>query len=115
MKSGITASEELLSDTSLRGLLAGIKDGKLVPIQTIPLASPDFESDLSTLDKLIKNSGAVYMVLRCYAGGLDLFVLIANVPDSAHVRLEMLVASTRLTLSRLRNLGRRYSQLRSRN
>ncbi|KAI9780459.1 MAG: Twinfilin-1 [Geoglossum umbratile] len=107
MQSGITASEELqqafsnlLSDTSLRGLLVGIKDEKLVPTQTIPSTSPNFESDLSILDKLIKDNEAAYVILRRYADSLSPFVLVTYVPDLAHVRQKMLVASTRLTLSR---------------
>ncbi|KAI9773621.1 MAG: Twinfilin-1 [Geoglossum simile] len=110
MQSGITASEELhqsfnklLSDESLRGLLAGVKGEKLVPIRTIPSTSPDFESDLSTLDQLIEDNEAVYVVLRRYASPLNPFVLITYVPDSAHVRQKTLIASTRLTL--LRELG----------
>jgi len=110
MQSGITASDELhqafnelLSDTSLRGLLAGISDEKLVPIQAIPSASPDFESDLPALSNLVTDNEAVYVILRRYADGIDPFVLITYVPDSAHVRQKMLVASTRLTL--LRELG----------
>ena len=110
MQSGITASEELqqafsdlLSNTSLRGLLAGIKDEKLVPIQPIISTFPDFESDLSTLDKLLKDNEAAYVILRRYDDGLNPFALVTYVPDSAHVRQKMLVASTRLTL--LRELG----------
>ncbi|KAH0565599.1 hypothetical protein GP486_001014 [Trichoglossum hirsutum] len=110
MQSGITASEELqqafndlLSNPSQRGLLAGIKDEKLVPVRPIPSTSPDFESDLSALAGLIKDNEAIYVILRRYDDGLNPFVAVTYVPDSAHVRQKTLFASTRATL--LRELG----------
>ena len=110
MQSGITASEDLqrafsdlLSNPSQRGLLAGIKDEKLVPVQPIPSTSPNFESDLPKLAELIKDNEAAYVILRRYDDGIDAFVAVTYVPDSAHVRQKTLFASTRATL--LRELG----------
>ncbi|KAH0536815.1 hypothetical protein FGG08_006348 [Glutinoglossum americanum] len=107
MQSGITASEELqqafsdlVSNPSQRGLLAGIKNEKLVPVQPIPSSSPDFESDLSILAGLIKDNEAAYVILRRYEDDLSPFVAITYVPDSAHVRQKTLFSSTHMTLSR---------------
>ncbi|KZF21511.1 actin depolymerizing protein [Xylona heveae TC161] len=109
MQSGISASKELqqafnelVSSPSQRGLLAGIDREQLVPIQTIPLTTPDFLSDVSSLDSLLKEKEAAYVILRRYDAP-DGFVAVTYVPDTANVRQKMLFASTRLTL--VRELG----------
>ncbi|MCJ1257968.1 Twinfilin-1 [Lignoscripta atroalba] len=111
MQSGITASKELhdafnalvSSFPSQRGLIASIKNEQLVPVETIKSSSNDFFDDLKTLDSLIKDNEAAYIVLRRYPNAPDGFVVVTYVPDVANVRQKMLFASTRLTL--VRELG----------
>ncbi|KAI9890792.1 MAG: Twinfilin-1 [Vezdaea aestivalis] len=110
MQSGISASKELheafnklVSDSSLRGLLAGIDKEQLVPTTTIPSISSDFSTDIAALKDLVKDNEAAYIILRRYPNAPDEFVVITYVPDTANVRSKMLVASTRLTL--VRELG----------
>ena len=86
-----------------RGLTAGIKDEKVVLLETIDATSNDFFQDLSSLQPLIKEKEAAYIILRRYQNAPDGFVAVTYVPDVANVRQKMLFASTRLTL--VRELG----------
>ena len=86
-----------------RGLVAGIEDEKLVPLDTINATSNDFFQDLSSVEPLIKEKEAAYIILRRYQNAPDGFVAVTYVPDAANVRQKMLFASTRLTL--VRELG----------
>ncbi len=81
----------------------GIKDEQLVPVQTIPSASPDFAADLSALASSLKDDEATYVILRRYGDASDGYVAVTYVPDTAKVRQKMLYASTRLSL--VRELG----------
>ncbi|KAI9803273.1 MAG: hypothetical protein M1825_002064 [Sarcosagium campestre] len=109
MQSGILASKELIdafndlvSSTDQRGLLAGIKGESLVPLDSIPSTSADFEGDLAVLEAKLKDNEAAYVILRRYPEQ-DGFVAVTYVPDTAPVRSKMLFASSRLTL--VRQLG----------
>ena len=86
-----------------RGLLVGIEKESLVPKDTIRLSSTDFFDDLHSLDTLLKENEAAYIILRRYQNAPDGFVAVTYVPDKANVRQKMLFASTRLTL--VRELG----------
>lgn len=109
-----------------RGLLAGIRNEQLVPLESIPSRSTDFFSDLAPLQDLLKDDEAAYVILRRYADATaanaadaddddddgqghghrdapDGFVAVTYVPDTANVRQKMLFASSRLTL--VRELG----------
>ncbi|KAI9859449.1 MAG: Twinfilin-1 [Vezdaea acicularis] len=107
MQSGISASQELhkafnelVSSPSQRGVIVGIKDERLEPLQIIPSTSPDFSEDLTQLASLLKENEAAYIILRRYPNTPDGFVIVTYVPDTANVRSKMLFASTRLTLAR---------------
>ncbi|KAL1584843.1 hypothetical protein WHR41_06622 [Cladosporium halotolerans] len=109
MQSGISASQELqtafndfVSSPSQRGLLAGIENEALIPLNTIPLQS-DFNADLSQLQSHLSPNAARYVLLKVAPGEPDGFVAVTYVPNSAPVREKMLFASTRLTL--VRELG----------
>lgn len=80
-----------------------IEKESLVPRHTIGLSSTDFFEDLKTLDGLLKEDQAAYILLRRYQNAQDGFVAVTYVPDRANVRQKMLFASTRLTL--VRELG----------
>ncbi|KAI9702541.1 MAG: Twinfilin-1 [Candelina mexicana] len=110
MQSGISASKELhqafndlVSSPGQRGLLAGIKNEQLIPLDVITSSSADFSSDLTSLNSLIKDNEAAYIILRRYADSPDGYVAVTYVPDTAPVRQKMLFAATRLTL--VRELG----------
>ncbi|KAI9826328.1 MAG: Twinfilin-1 [Thelocarpon impressellum] len=105
MQSGIRASEELhrsfnelLSSPSQRGLLVGIRDERLVPLETIPSTSADFSSDLSAVVSRLKDDNATYVILRRYSDVPDGLVAVTYVPDIANVRQKTLYASTRLSM-----------------
>jgi twinfilin-like protein len=104
-----SASDELhtafkdLVNSSERGLLVGIKNEQLVPLESVSSTSSDFSSDLSSLDSLLKDNEATYIILRRYPSTTDPFVAVTYVPDTANVRSKMLFASTRLSL--VRELG----------
>ena len=106
-----TASQELhdafnslvSSPATQRGLIASIKDEKLVPGEAVPSSSGDFFDDLSSLDALLKNDEAAYVLLRRHDNSPNGYVAVTYVPDHAPVRQKMLFASTRLTL--VRELG----------
>lgn len=110
MQSGISASQELISqfnnlvsDTSLFGLLVTITSESLTPLTTLPSsASSDFTANLSALTPHLSPTDALYIILRRYDSAPS-FVAVTYVPDSAKVRQKMLFASTRLTL--VRELG----------
>jgi twinfilin-like protein len=85
-----------------RGLLAGIENEALVPLNTIALQS-DFSSDLSQLSPLLSPTSARYVLLKLAPGESDGFAAVTYVPNGAPVREKMLFASTRLTL--VRELG----------
>ena len=91
-----------MSSPSQRGLLAGIENEALVPLNTIALHS-DFSSDLSQLSSLLSPTSARYVLLKIAPGESDGFVAVTYVPNAAPVREKMLFASTRLTL--VRELG----------
>lgn len=97
-----SAFQELVSNPSQRGLIAGISNESLVPLESIPSESPNFSSDLEPLQSLLTNNNAVYIILRRYPE-VDGFVAVTYVPDAAPVRQKTLFASTRLTL--VRELG----------
>lgn len=110
MQSGISVSRELhdafnglVASTSQRGLLAGIKNEQLVPLESIDSTSADFLDDLAPLSNLLKENEAAYIILRRYPDASDAYVAVTYVPDTANVRQKMLFASTRLTL--VRELG----------
>lgn len=89
-----------MSSPSQRGVIVGIKDERLEPLQIIPSTSPDFSEDLTQLASLLKENEAAYIILRRYPNTPDGFVIVTYVPDTANVRSKMLFASTRLTLAR---------------
>lgn len=97
------AFNELVSSPDQRGLLAGITQEKLIPLETIPSSSADFSSDLTHLTSSLKDNEAAYVILRRYPDAADGFVAVTYVPDTANVRQKMLFASSRLTL--VRELG----------
>lgn len=97
------AFNNLVSSPHQRGLLAGIQNEQLVPLDPIPSESADFFSDLSSLAPLLKDNEAAYIVLRRHADASDGYVAVTYVPDTAPVRSKMLFAATRLTL--VRELG----------
>ncbi|KAF2836702.1 actin monomer binding protein-like protein [Patellaria atrata CBS 101060] len=115
MQSGISASQELqdafnalLTDPSSRGLTATIQSESIVPLSTIPSSGP-FHTDLAALQPLLKDTQALYILLRrdpdSSATNVDgspvpSFIAVTYVPDAAPVRQKTLVASTRLTLTR---------------
>ena len=74
-----------------------------MPRETIDFTSSDFFDDLGSLDELLKEDVATYVVIRRYQNAPDGFVAVTYVPDKAKVRQKMLFASTRLTL--VRELG----------
>lgn len=92
-----------MSSPNQRGLVAGIQNEQLAPLQPIPSESTDFFSDLSALTSLIRENEAAYIILRRHADASDGYVAVTYVPDTAPVRSKMLFASTRLTL--VRELG----------
>ena len=105
-----TASQELhdafnnlVSSPTQRGLIVTIKNEQLVPAKVIQSSSSDFFEDVKTLEPLIKDNEAAYIILRRYQNAPDSFVAVTYVPDSANVRSKMLFASTRLTM--VRELG----------
>jgi twinfilin-like protein len=81
----------------------GIQKETLVPFGTIDSKSADFFDDLESLQTLLKNNEAAYVILRRYTNAPDGFVAVTYVPDTANVRQKMLFASTRLNL--VRELG----------
>jgi len=91
------------SSATQRGLIASIKEEKLVPAEAIPSSSGDFFDDLNSLDALLKDDEAAYVLLRRHDGSPDGYVAVTYVPDRAPVRQKMLFAATRLTL--VRELG----------
>ena len=107
----MTASRELhdafnslvSSSATQRGLIASIKEEKLVPAEAIPSSSGDFFDDLSSLDALLKDNEAAYILLRRHDNSSDGYTAVTYVPDKAPVRQKMLFAATRLTL--VRELG----------
>ena len=110
MQSGISVSKELhngfnelVSDPAQRGLVATIESEAITPLHTLPAASPEFFSDLPSLEPLLSDKQAAYIVLRRYQNAPDGYVAVTFVPDAAPVRQKMLFASTRLTL--VRELG----------
>ncbi|KAI1488342.1 hypothetical protein F5X96DRAFT_90432 [Biscogniauxia mediterranea] len=109
MQSGISASQELVSqfnnlltDTSIFGLLVTIDNEALTPLATLPKSSSSFNDNLSQLAPHLKPDGALYVILRRYDEPPYL-VIATYVPDTAKVRQKMLFASSRLTL--VRELG----------
>lgn len=91
------------SPATQRGLIATVKEEKLVPAEAIPSPSGDFFHDLNFLDALLKDDEAAYVLLRRHDGSPDGYVAVTYVPDRAPVRQKMLFAATRLTL--VRELG----------
>ncbi|KAI0405647.1 hypothetical protein F4802DRAFT_596916 [Xylaria palmicola] len=109
MQSGISASEELvsqfsqlLSDDSQFGLLVTIASEALTPLARLPRSSPDFNANLAQLAPYLKPDEALYVLLRRYDHA-PFLVALTYVPDTAKVRQKMLFAATRLTL--VRELG----------
>ncbi|KAI3337235.1 actin depolymerizing protein [Xylariaceae sp. AK1471] len=109
MQSGISASEELvsqfnqlLSDDSQFGLLINISSEALRPLATLPRSSPDFSDNLKQLTPYLKPDEPLYVFLRRHENAPHL-VAVTYVPDAAKVRQKMLFAATRLTL--VRELG----------
>ncbi|KAK4097617.1 actin depolymerizing protein [Parathielavia hyrcaniae] len=111
MQSGISASQELLSQfndllTSGThfGLLATISSEQLRPLQLLtPSSGNSFASNVKLLlQPHVKPNEALYIILRRYSSAPAL-VAVTYVPDTAPVRQKMLFASTRLTL--VRELG----------
>lgn len=84
-------------------MIAGIQNEQLVPTATIDSSSNDFFADLQSLNSLLQDNEAAYIVLRRYGNAPDGYVAVTYVPDTANVRQKMLFASTRLTL--VRELG----------
>ncbi|WYZ41075.1 hypothetical protein EsH8_IV_001416 [Colletotrichum jinshuiense] len=111
MQSGISASEELVSqfNTLLStddhfGLLITIDSETLQPVQFLPKASPSatFDDSLASLQPHLKPNEALYALLRRHDTAPHL-TAVTYIPDSTKVRQKMLFASTRLTL--VRKLG----------
>lgn len=114
MQSGISASQELISqfnlllaDTSIFGLLITISNETLAPVTTLPSTSSNFAQNLEQqLQPRLKPDEALYIILRRYndseGGSKDAprLIVVTYVPDTAKVRQKMLFASTRLTLTR---------------
>lgn len=113
MQSGISASQELqtalqtlITSPSQRGLLATIKDERIVPGPVIPSTTSSFLSDLSNLSSHVKPNEALYILLRrsdSLSSPEKSLAAITYVPNAAPVREKMLFASTRLLL--VRELG----------
>ena len=110
MQSGISVSQELhdafnqlVSFPDQRGLLATIENETVKPRQFIPSTSPNFASDLPSLQSLLSENQAAYILIRRYDNASDGYAAVTFVPDAAPVRQKMLFASTRLTL--VRELG----------
>lgn len=114
MQSGISASQELISqfnlllaNTSIFGLLITISNETLAPVTTLPSTSSNFAQNLEQqLQPRLKPDEALYIILRRYNGGeggskdAPRLIVVTYVPDTAKVRQKMLFASTRLTLTR---------------
>lgn len=98
----ISQFNNLLSDTSIFGLLVTIEGEQLVPRTTLPSAGSDFSANLTSLTSHLQPNEALYILLRRRSTPPGLLA-ISYVPDSAKVRQKMLFASTRLTL--VRELG----------
>ncbi|GAB7366818.1 hypothetical protein MBLNU230_g0991t1 [Neophaeotheca triangularis] len=110
MQSGISASSELLtafntlvSSPDQRAVLANIQNETLQPVETIPLQSSTFTSDLSLLSPHLTPKTPLYILLKTHPSNPDGYCAITYVPQTAPVREKMLFASTRLTL--VRELG----------
>lgn len=101
-----SAFQSLLTTPSHRGLLATIKDEKIEPLDFIPAGS-SFLSDLSTLAPHLDPKTPLYVLLRrpddLSSSTPNSCVAVTYVPQSSHVRLKTLFASTRLSL--VRELG----------
>ena len=97
------AFNELDSSPGLRGILAGIENEQMIPLQSISSTSDDFLSDLGRLSSLLEDDQAAYVILRRFPDHHDPFIVVTYVPDTANVRQKMLFASSRLTL--VRELG----------
>ncbi|RWA13501.1 hypothetical protein EKO27_g1576 [Xylaria grammica] len=109
MQSGISASEELvsqfnelLSDDSQFGLLVTISSEALRPLTNLPRSSTDFNTNLALLEPYLKPDEPLYILLRRHHNA-PFLVAVTYIPDTAKVRQKMLFASTRLTL--VRELG----------
>ncbi|KAI1160992.1 hypothetical protein F5B18DRAFT_467117 [Nemania serpens] len=109
MQSGISASEELvsqfntlLSDPSQFGLLVTISSEALRPLASLSRSSSDFNANLGQLTPYLKTDEPLYVFLRRHDNAPSL-VAVTYIPDAAKVRQKMLFASTRLTL--VRELG----------
>lgn len=112
MQSGITASQELVSQFNQLlesdehfGLLVTIANEQLQPraLLTPPSRGVSFSSNVSSLlTPHVKPTEALYVILRRYSDAPAL-VAVTYVPDTAPVRQKMLFAATRLTL--VRELG----------
>lgn len=110
MQSGITVSPELatafndlVSNPTLRAVIATITSESLTPAQTLTSSTPSFFDDLPSLIDHLSPTQAAYILLRRYPDAPDGYVAVTYVPDAAPVRQKMLFASTRLTL--VRELG----------
>lgn len=118
MQSGIKASaelkaafSELLSSPSQFALFATIESESLVPGETVA-SSAGFPADLSSLTHKLQPNRATYLIVRTSPSGqhdqqqsttgeeAGNLLCITYTPDAAPVRQKMLIASTRLTLSR---------------
>ncbi|KAF2969558.1 hypothetical protein GQX73_g4017 [Xylaria multiplex] len=109
MQSGISASEELvsqfnklLSDDSQFGLLVTISSEALRPLASLPRSSPNFDTNLELLKRYLKPDEPLYVLLRRH-NNAPFLIAVTYVPDTAKVRQKMLFAATRLTL--VRELG----------
>ncbi|KAI0540857.1 hypothetical protein GGR58DRAFT_90589 [Xylaria digitata] len=109
MQSGISASEELvsqfnklLSDSSQFGLLVTISSEALRPLASLPRSSPSFDTNLELLKPYLKPDEPLYVLLRRHDNA-PFLIAVTYVPDTAKVRQKMLFAATRLTL--VRELG----------
>ncbi|KAI1108932.1 actin depolymerizing protein [Nemania sp. NC0429] len=109
MQSGISASEELvsefstlLSDRSRFALLVTISSEALRPLATLSRSGSDFNANLAQLTPYLKHNEPLYVFLRRHENAPYL-VAVTYIPDAAPVRPKMLFASTRLTL--VRELG----------
>ena len=83
-----------------RGLIVGINQEKLVPLEVVGSISNNFFDDLDSLEFLLRSNEAAYVLLRRYDNAPDGYVAVTYVPDTANIRQKMLFASTRLTLMR---------------
>lgn len=89
----------LLSSDSYFGLLINISNETLNPLELLSSTSSDFASNLSSLTPHLDPKQPLYILLRRYPTSPRL-VAVTYIPDTAHVRLKTLFASTRLTLTR---------------